>query len=622
MGRLVEFAPAPGIVKDLTANAATGRWVDCDKVRFRQGFPEKIGGWQKATTSTFVGICRALHAWVSLDDGILLAIGTHLKYYVEESGTPTDVTPIRSTVTLGADPFASTSGSGVITVTHAAHGAQINDYVTFSGATTFGGLTTGDLNKEHQIISVPTSGTYTVNTGGTATSTTTGGGASVSAAYQINTGASSSVFGSGWGAGTWSRGTWSSAAETTTLSQSIRLWSQSNWGEDLLFAPRYGVIYRYDAGSPGRGVAISTEGGASQVPTVVTEILVAPNERIVFALGCNAIGSSDHDELLIRWTDQENYLQWNPASTNMAGGFRLSSGSRIVTGLVTTQEILVWTDNALFSLQFVGDTADVYQSRIVAPNTSIIGANAKASLNGVVYWMGQRGFYAYDGRVQRIPCPVEDYVFNNLSREDAAKVYCGTNDLHNEIIWMYAIGTGNGNECSRYVIYNTVENIWYIGSWPRTAWLDRGISSYPRAASTDGYIYTHEYGLDDGSTTPVSAISSYVSSAPLEIGGGEDMGRGDRLVFVNRMIPDVTFRNSTGATPTLTYTFQQRRYPGLAYEEENTSISKGTTVDRYTEKKSIRLRSRAIALKISNAEVGTDWRLGVQRFETRTDGRR
>lgn len=618
MGRLVEFAPAPGIVKDITGNSATGHWVDCDKVRFRKGFPEKIGGWVRYTTEAFVGVCRALYSWATLDDSILTAIGTHLKYYVEEGGTLTDITPIRSSVTLGTDPFATVNGSGVVTVTHTAHGAATNDYVTFSGAVDTNGITAAQLNLEFQ-VTVIDADSYTITTAGTASSTGSGGGSSIDADYQINTGASSAVYGSGWSAGAWSRGTWSSAASATTLQSSIRLWTQDAYGEDLLFAPRYGEIYRYDSSVGGRAEAISNEGSANEVPTVVTEVLVAPNERIVFALGCNAIGSADHDELLIRWSDYENYLEWEPTSTTAAGGFRLSAGSRIITGIRARQEILVWTDVAMFGIQFAGNSEEVYQSYLIDPNVNIIGPLAKASLNGVTYWMGDRGFYAYDGRVTPLPCPLEDFVFDNIDEDSRAKIVCGTNLMFNEVWWIFP--SGGGTEPCCYVVFNPLENVWFHGTLTRTAWLDRGLYNRPRGASTDGYIYVHEQGVDDGSTTPVTAINSYLTSAPVEIGGSEEIGRGDRIAFVNRMIPDVTFRTSTGS-PTLTFTFRQKNYPGSETFEEDTSIAKGVTVDRYTGKKSIRLRARAIAMKVSNEEVGADWRLGTQRFETRTDGRK
>lgn len=619
MGRLIEIAPAPGIVRDITTNSATGRWVDCDKVRFRQGFPEKIGGWIKYSTSTFTGMARNMFTWVTLDDSILTAIGTNVKIYSEESGTFTDITPIRRTASLGANPLTSVgAGSGYITITDNTHGATVGDYVTISGATAFDGLTTANLNKEHVITSIIDANSYRVNTGGTATAgSVAGGGAGVSAAYQLNAGANGVVYGSGWGAGAWSRSAWSSAAESSTLTGSLRLWTMDNWGEDLLFAPRYGVIYRYDSSANTRGAAISTEGGASNVPTTVTEILVFSQERIVMALGCNALGSSDHDELMVRWTDYEDYLDWTPASGAAAGGFRLTAGSRIVTGLEANGQVIVWTDTAMFLISFVGGT-DIFQQDMISMNTSIIGSMAKTSMRGVVYWMGERGFYAFDGRVTNLPCPIEDYVFGDLDADGRGKVFAVTNDRFNEVWWFYP--SSGATECDSYVIYNTVEGVWAYGAMERTAWIDRGLYSRPRACGTDGYVYIHEYGLDDGSTDPATAISSYIESAPFEIGGDQDIGRGDRFAFVNRLIPDVTFRNSSGASPTLTYTFKKRNYNGLAYTSENTSVAKGATVDQYTGHKSIRLRARAIALRVENAEVGTDWRLGVQRFEVRTDG--
>lgn len=596
--------------------------MDADKARFRQGFPEKIGGWVQSTVDTFIGVCRSIFTWVTLTDTILTGIGTSKKYYVDDSGMLEDITPIRDTNSLGADPLTSfAAGSGVITVTDTGHGASVGDFVTFTGATAFDGLTSGDLNQEHEVTQVIDVNSYRVDTGGSATlGSVAGGGAGITAAYQLSVGADQPVLGSGWGSSFWGREEWGSPALTSTVSGSLRRWTQVNWGEDLLFAPRYGEIYRYDASSGGRGVAIDTEGGASDVPVIVSEILLASRERILMALGTNEIGGSDQDEMLIRWTDFEDYLNWTPDVDNSAGGIRLAQGSGIVTGLETQSEILVWTDVALYALQFVGGE-DVFSVRLLSPNTSIAGPGAKVSYLGATFWMGARGFFAFDGRISRLPCPVEDFVFNDISTDNFAKTVCGSNDRFNEVWWIYP--SDGESEPNRYVAMNVSDGTWTVGTLGRTAWSDRAVGrEYPRAASTDGYIYTHEFGLDDGSTNPPSAILSYVESAPVEIGPNDEIGRGDRISFVNRLIPDITFRNSTAVAPTLTYVFRQRKYPGNAYGDEDTSVAMVTVVDQYTGKKSIRLRARAIAMRVENEEVGVDWRLGSQRFETRTDGRK
>lgn len=617
--RLVPFSPRPGIVRDLTKNSAEGYWVDGDKVRFGAGFAEKIGGWSKVSATAFVGYCRSLFAWTLLSGSNVLGIGTNLKFYTETGGTITDITPIRKTTNpLAGNPIASTSGSGVVTITDTAHGCAVGDYVTISGATAFNDLTTGQLNQEFVVATVPTANTFTVDTGGTANASSSGGGASVVANYQLSVGAASFVFGAGWGAGAYSRGTWGSASVTTTVSAALRLWSQDNFGEDLLFAPRYGGIYRYDGGSGGRGALISSEGGASNVPASVIEILVSPNERIVFAFGCPPVGSSTMDPLLVRWTDYEDYLEWTPGTTNASGGVRLSAGSACVTSMKTRQEILCWTDTALYGFSFVGGT-DIYQNYMIDGNIDIIAPLAKAQWQGRVVWMGKNGFYMYDGRVYQIECPLEDYIFRNMNRDHTFKIHAGTNALFGEIWWFYP--STNATEPDRYVVFNMTDNIWYDGSLPRTAWFDRGLSSYPRAAGADGYLYYHEYGFDDGSTTPASAILSYVESAPLEI-GGDDLGKGDRFIFCDRLVPDLTFRGSTAASPALTYTFKKRNWPGATYVDEDSSVAQTGTVDEYTNRVDLRMRARAIALRVENEQTGVDWRLGTQRFRVRTDGER
>ncbi len=597
--------------------------MDADKARFRAGFPEKIGGWVKATTETFTGVCRSLFTWVTLSDRILTAVGATSKYYIENSGLLSDITPIDRSATLGANPLQSVSaGSGVIIVTHATHGASVGDYVIVSGATAFDGLTVGDLNQEMIITQVDNVNTYRVDTGGVATAgATSGGGGAVNIDYLLPSGSESSVYGAGWGAGAWSRSTWSSASTSTTLASALRRWSQSNWGEDLIFAPRYGAIYWYDSSVGTRATLLSDEVGASDVPLVTTEILVSTKERIAVALGCNEIGSSVHDHMFVRWSDYENNLDWTPSTTSAAGGFRLTHGSAIVTALESPGEIAIWTDTALYMMPFVGQSDNIFNLQLVSGNSTIAGPTAKTSYLGVLFWMGHRGFYAYDGRVSRLPCTVEDFVFTNISQANIDKTVCGSNGRFNEIWWHYA--EEGYDEPNRYVALNVSDGTWTIGTLSRTAWIDRSLgNNYPRAAAQDGYIYTHEYGLDDGSTDPSTAILSYVESAPVEIGPTDEIGRGDRISFVNRLIPDITFRSSTNAAPTMTYVFKERSYPGVAYSSESSSVLGGATVDQYTGKKSIRLRARAIAMRVENEEVGTDWRLGTQRVETRTDGRK
>lgn len=612
MSDLIEIAPPPGIIRDSTANAST-RWYDCDKVRFRQGFPEKIGGWTRATLSPFLGVCRSIHQWSSLIGTAYRSVGTNLKIYRERGGTLTDITPIRSSATLGANPFQTVSGSPDVTVTHSAHGAVTGDFVTFSGASAVGGIT---ISGEYQ-ISVINGNSYRITHSSSASSGATGGGASVSAAYQINTASSSAVFGTGWGTGTWGRGTWGSSSTSRTLSSNLRTWTQDNWGEDLVFCPRYGGIFYWDLSAGGRGVNVSTLPGASQAPLIVTEVLTVPDSGQVMALGVNPEGSSVFDPMYIRWTDYESPAVWGALTTNAAGGFRLTAGSEIVTGLRTAKEILVWTDTSLYSITFIKGV-DIFRRDLIDANVNIIGHMAKAAYKGVVFWMGKGGFYAYNGRVSSLPCSVEDYVFGNINTEQVQKTHCAVNSLFGEITWYYpSVGS---SETDRYVTFNVDENCWYYGALTRTAWADRGISSNPVAAAADGYLYLHESGLDDGSTNPPSAISAFVETAPFEI--PSQGGKGSKFYFISKLVPDITFRASTNASPSVTYTLKKNRYPGGQTTQDERSVLMESSVNQYTDYANVRLRGRAFSFRVSSNQTGVDWRLGSNRFQIRTDGSR
>ena len=609
----------PGIVRDTTDYTNEGGWRDGDKIRFRLGSPETIGGWTRYTSNAFLGTCRDIHSWTALTGANFIGAGTNLKLYVLDGNDPVDITPIRSTTAAGDITFSATNGSSTITVADTNNGVFLNDFVTFSGAASLGGtITAAVLNKEYQVTSVVNANSYTITATATANSSDTGnGGGSVVGAYQINSGLDSAATGSGWGAGTWSRGTWNSAADVSVPSANLRLWSMDNFGEDLISNVRGGGIYYWDtsSGTPARAVDISTLNGNNQ-PKVANIVLVSERDRHVIAFGCDPQGDPGVlDPLTIRFSDQESFTDWAATSTNTAGELRIGTGSEIIAAVQTKQQVIVFTDRSVSSMQFIGAPFTFGLSE-VSTNTSIAGQNAAVAFGDSVYWMGDEVFYVYDGNVKLIPCPIEEYIFDGMNLTQRAKVTSGLNSKFNEVWWFYPSKVSETNDS--YVVFNYAENSWYYGSLNRTAWSDNALSNLPVAASTDGYLYFHEDGLDDGSTNPPSPINSYIESSVIDIGDG------DQFMFVSKVIPDLTFRNST-ATPQATFTVSARDYPGTAFDQTDsgpTVRSATVPVEQYTEQLFFRLRGRSIALKVSSSTLGTEWRLGTPRADMRTDGRR
>ena len=618
---LVKLQIAPGIQRDSTRYSSVGSltWNDGDKVRFRQGYAEKIGGWVKYSTSQFLGTARMMMPWTSLDGYYYLGVGTNLKYYIESGGTYYDITPIRSTATL-TDPFSTTSGSKTVNVYDAAHGAVQNDFVSFSGATAVGGLT---ISGEYQIKTIVDGDNYTIEAASNASSTAGPGGGTVTANYQINVGLDTAVYGNGWGAGTWGGvvpgGTntgWGDPAPSGASSDNIRLWSNDSYGQDLVINPRDGGIYYWvqSSGLSVRAVALSSLAGAADVPTVARQIITSSDEKVL-AFGCTDYLTGDQDRLLIRWSDTSNPQIWTPLETNAAGGLRIPTGSEFITAIETKAEILVWSDMALHTLQYIGAPLQYGINRIGL--TTIIGPNAVVSSNDLVMWMGTNGFYEYNGRVVPLPCSVKDYVFNNINWMQAAKVFGGSNTSYNEAWWFYPSASSEEND--RFVAYNYLERVWFYGSIVRTCWIDRNVEDYPRAASSDGYVYFHEYGMDDGSTNPPSAISAYIESGIIEIGNG------DSFAFAWRMIPDVTFRNSTADSPAMTMTLKAQEFAGSNFNQSsNSSVTQTATVpiEQFTNQTYFRLRGREITFRASSDDAGVTWRLGIPRIDVRLDGRR
>jgi hypothetical protein len=622
----------PGINREITSYSNEGGWFDGDKIRFRFGYPEKIGGWQRLGNSTFLGSCRALHVWRTLGLETYLGVGTHLKYYVEYGQGYYDVTPIRRTTSAGAVTFAATDGSSVLTVTDGTHGAVAGDFVTYTDAVSLGGTITADvLNQEYQIASIVDSSTYTIVARAVASlsqitidgaytptpvvanaSDTGNGGAGVIGAYQINIGLDTSVFGTGWGAGPWSRGAWGSAATIDLIKDTLRLWIHDNFGEDLVLNVMNGGIYYWDSSgglSNNRAVAISDLAGANASPTVATQVMVSDVDRHVIAFGCDPVDNPGvQDPLLIRFSSQESATDWNPTALNTAGDLRIGSGSKIIVAVETRQQTIVFTDTSLHAMQYLGPPF-TFGIQKISENITIQSPNAAVAVDDRIFWMGRNEFYLYEGTVNRLPCTVRDYVFNDINFDQAEKVFAAANTANSEIWWFYP--SANSSENDRYVSFNYLEQAWSYGNLARTAWLDRGVEQLPIAASTDKRLYNHEIGFDDGSTVPASPIEAFVQSSPIDLGDGE------QFVFMRRLIPDMDFRNSTAETPSVDVTTRIRNFNGGNYLRTTTS-----TVNGDTEQVHLRLRGRQFSMRVASDGEGVGWRLGSMRYDLRPDGRR
>lgn len=627
----------PGINRETTSYTNEGGWHDCDFIRFVKGFPEKISGWQKKSNQSFLGTCRSLHPWVTLDRDQYIGVGTNQKFYIDRGGAFNDITPVRATSAAGAVTFSATTGSATIVVTHTNHGAVVNDFVTFSGAVTLGGAITADiLNQEYQVTLVVNSSTYHIEarevaaitditvdgnlvpTPVLATASDTGnGGASVVGAYQVNSGLDTVVTGSGWGAGPWSRDGWGDPSSQSIVSNTLRLWSQDNFGEDLLINVRDGGIYYWDASGSLASRAIDISGVVgSTAPTVAKQILVSDRDRHVIAFGCDSeFDPGVQDPLLIRFATSESLTDWTPTATNSAGDLRLGSGSEIVLALETRQQVLVFTDTTLYAMQYLGPPF-TFGVTAISENITIAGPNAASAVNDNVFWMGLSEFYVYSGSLQRLPCSVRSYVFDNLNTQQLDKVESGVNTEHSEVWWFYP--STNSTENDRYVVFNYLEQVWYYGSIGRTAWMDRGILNLPVAANSDGYLYFHETGFDDGTTNPASSIPSFIQSSPMDIADGHQFS------FISRMIPDLVFKNSTAATPTAQFTLNVRNAPSGTYFDSGTEDFRSSSVpiDQRTEILYFRLRGRQMSVRVECDELETTWRLGSPRIDIRPDGRR
>jgi hypothetical protein len=629
---LQEIDFQPGINKEATDYSAKGGWVDGNLIRFRKGRVEKIGGWAQLGGQYFLGICRALHSWISLGGTKFLGIGTTWKYYAEEGDSYNDITPIRSTTSAGDVTFAATDGSSIITISDTAHGAVTNDFVTFSGAATLGGVITDIvLNQEYQILLVTTADAYQIvakDTSGdtvVANSSDTGnGGSSTVGTYQINVGLDTYVNSSGWGVGTWGAGGWGSASTISAVNQ-LRIWTHDNFGENLIINPRGAGIYEWieNSGVSVRAVSLAGRSGARQVPTVGLQVITSETDRHLVVLGADPVSGGARtgaiDPMLVAFSSAEDELDFEPTTTNSAGDVRLSSGSFIVGGLKSRQEILVWTDTSLYSMTFIGPPL-TFAVNLVNEGAGLLSPNAAANSPSGVFFASKTGFNFYNGSVQRLPCTVQEYVFNDIDLNQAFKSFMSINSRYNEIWFFYpSIEDGTG-EISRYVTYNYLEQTWAIGSMTRYGWLDAGIEDLPIAAaqsSGQNLLYNHETGYDDG-LEPMSGV--YIESADIDISAGE------YDVFMKKIIPDMAFVTETGVSnnPAMNIVVKRRDFPGQSLITDSTT--KVTPTSTFT---NLRTRARQVVFRFEsdddndvNDQKGYKWRLGSTRVDLQQSGRR
>jgi hypothetical protein len=627
---LQKFIFKPGINKELTAYANEGGWFDSNLVRFRKGLPEKIGGWAKRTSSTFISRGRALHAWTALDGTKYVGIGATQKYYILDGNLYYDVTPIRTTTAAGDVTFAATNGDATITVTDTSHGAVKNDFVTFSGASSLGGnITAAVLNQEYQIATIVNTNSYTIEAKDTSGATVTAnssdsgnGGSSVVGAYQINVGLDVYVPSTGWGVGGWGEGTFGSQ-QSLTFSNQLRLYSHDNFGEDLVFNPRNGGVYYWDTsdGTSTRAVALSDLSGANLPPTVALQVLVSDIDRHVICFGADPIVGSSRsgtiDPMLIAFSDQENVTEWEPLPTNTAGSLRLSAGSAIIGAIRARQETLVWTDTALYSLSFVGQPF-TFGVNLVNEGVGLVGPNAAVNTPKGIFWMDKKGFYAYTGQVQSLPCSVQDYVFSDINETQSFQIFGFANKAFDEVGWFYC--SSGATNIDRYVVYNYDENVWSIGQLSRNAWLDEGVFDKPIAtheiSTNTNCIFNHEVGNDDDGSAMQNV---FIESSDF------DLGEGDMFQFVNRVIPDVKFigSGSTGSSgQQLDFVLKKRNFPG----ESLTTVSTSSCFSNTT-KLDTRLRGRQAVLRVQSNDddtsvTGMSFRLGATRLDVKPDGKR
>lgn len=621
---------APGINRDKTFYSERGRWYDCNLVRFRQGLPERWGGWQKYSDSlsAFSGLARSIFRHSDLSSFEWISVGTGERFYMVSDDVSYEVTPIETTATLGSDPIDVTSGSNVITINHTGAERLPGNIVIISSATgPIGGIPASEINAEHEVTSYIDDNTYTITVTTSASSTASGGGASVQVQYLYSPGSLAALAGAGWGRLTWGEEAW---GETDGAGgQELGQWSQDNFGEDLVACIRNGPIFYWDATNPSnRMVNIRDLPSAdSNAPTKAEFVIVSERDRHVLAFGGTQFSTGNDAPMEIRWCDQENILDWDESDpTGTAGSIALSSGSKFLSAVQTNSEILTWTTAALYSVQFVG-APNVYIHQIIEAHSDILGMNAATYYNSTVFWVGRSGFYAYTGQVDRLNSPVWDYFVQDVDFANAEKIYVSSNSTFGEVIFLYQSTSSTNDDIDSYITYNPTEDYWTIGRLNRTVWLDTDSDNTPIAVGFDRIMYEHEVGADDGSTNPPTAISAYIESAPFELSSEGAYDKGDRFAFIRRILPDVSFREfSDGVnSPTMNIVLKTLNKPGGGLTTETTSAVTRTeivTVEKFTEDLHVRLRGRAIIVRAESSALGTLWRLGIPRVDIRSDGQR
>ncbi len=624
----------PGIVKDTTRYTTGNQWYDGSLVRFRNGFPEMWKGWQKFDTTvnfdTLGGPCRSLLRTYDLGGTTAyVGIGCAHRFYIQTDGSYTDVTPIESVASpLANNPITTTNGLSTATINDVAHGQLPGNYVIFSGAATVNGIlnTTINLATGYAIVSITDADNYVVDFGTNATGSGAGGGAAVVASYLLNPGSEDAVSGGGWGTLAWGEEEWG-GDPSLAIGERLGIWSQANWGEDIVANAQGAGIYYWDLSSPTARMVniLDLPGADGEAPELCNFILVSHAERQVLAFGCSEFSTAIFDPMLVRWCDQENILNWDEADTTAtAGSIRLAKGSRLISAINTQDEILVWSDTSLFSMKFIG-APYIYQTNMVEGNTDIVGLKACTIFGSNVFWMGRSGVYAYSGRVQQVPCTVWDYVSQRMNWQQATKVVACTSKQYNEVMFFYPSNTGSNTEIDSYFCFDVVQQVWTVGSLARTAWMDADTFHDPLAASTDGYLYAHDIGANDGSTTPDSAIDAYIESGPIELSAEGGYDKGDRFAFIRRILPDITFRDISGS-PQMNLVIKMMDKPGSGEFNDTSSsqVARSATlpVEAFTNDLHVRLRGRSIILRAESSTTGSQWRLGTPRIDVRPDGQR
>lgn len=625
----------PGVNRDQTNYTNEGGWYECDKIRFRSGMPQKIGGWLKATPQFMLGACRQMFGWITSFEDNFLACGTNKKAYIEVGGYFYDITPLRTPNPTYTTPatnncITTVNNSSTVTVTITSCTAEEGNYVDITGATAVGGIPAASLNTTHKIQTVINANAFTITANATATSSTTGGGTGMNVSFEIDTGYAYAVTGYGWGTSTWDGNFAWGLGSPVGINLAQQDWWFDQFDNDLVLNIRNGEIYYWERGIiSDPSVALATRAtllsattldgvAPADVPNKAMQTLVSQNDKHLLAFGCQPYAGSatDFDPLLIRWATQDQPNVWTPLPTNSAGFLRASRGSKIVRAVPTKQEILVFTEATLSSLQFTG-TLDVFALQEIGDNLSIMGPRAVTVVNNMTFWMGHDKFYVYSGRVETLPCTLRDHVFNNLNFDQADQVVCGTNEGWNEVWWLYP--TANSSFNNAYVIYNHLERIWYYGNIQRDAWLDSPLREFPQASSYEvaadrSYLYNHEYGANDDNV----AMTAYIQSSDF------DIDNGDQFMLTRRMIPDINFEGSTAASPEASFIVRPRSFPGSSFysNASNTQRVIQTTVNQYTEQVFMRARARQLALKIQSSDLDVQWQLGSPRLDARPDGKR